>query len=63
MSTASPEADPPVAAPEGAATDRVRPQRRTPKGRAPGEPRNVAYLYILPGLAAYGLFKIGRAHV
>jgi raffinose/stachyose/melibiose transport system permease protein len=25
-------------------------------GRAPGEPRNVAYLYILPGLAAYLIF-------
>ena len=47
-----------MAAPEGAATDRVRPQRRVPKGRAPGEPRNVAYLYILPGLAAYGLFTL-----
>ena len=30
-------------------------QRRT-TGRAPGEPRNIAYLYILPGLAAYLLF-------
>jgi raffinose/stachyose/melibiose transport system permease protein len=29
-------------------------RRRT--GRAPGEPRNVAYLYILPGLAAYLIF-------
>jgi len=29
--------------------------RRT-TGRAPGEPRNIAYLYILPGLAAYLLF-------
>jgi raffinose/stachyose/melibiose transport system permease protein len=58
VSAASPEADPPVAAPEGAATDRVRPRVRTPKGRAPGEPRNVAYLYILPGLAAYGLFTL-----
>ena len=25
-------------------------------GRAPGEPRNIAYLYILPGLAAYLIF-------
>jgi raffinose/stachyose/melibiose transport system permease protein len=29
--------------------------RRT-TGRAPGEPRNVAYLYLLPGLAAYLIF-------
>jgi raffinose/stachyose/melibiose transport system permease protein len=58
VSSASPEADPPVAVPSGAATDRVRPRVRTPKGRAPGEPRNVAYLYILPGLAAYALFTL-----
>src|SRR5262249_16830425 len=25
---------------------------------APGEPRNVAYLYILPGFAFYGLFTL-----
>ena len=25
-------------------------------GQAPGEPRHVAYLYILPGLAAYLIF-------
>jgi raffinose/stachyose/melibiose transport system permease protein len=38
---------------------------KTPKGRgrkltgrAPGEPRNVAYLYILPGLAAYVIFTL-----
>ena len=29
---------------------------RRKTGRAPGEPRNVAYLYILPGLAAYLIF-------
>ena len=29
---------------------------RRKAGRAPGEPRNVAYLYILPGLAAYLIF-------
>ena len=34
------------------------PARRAERttGRAPGEPRNVAYLYILPGLAAYLIF-------
>jgi raffinose/stachyose/melibiose transport system permease protein len=35
----------------------VRPRRRK-KGRAPGEPRNVAYLYILPGFVAFGLFTL-----
>src|SRR6476660_6767353 len=30
--------------------------RRRLRGRAPGEPRMVAYLYILPGLAAYLVF-------
>ena len=29
---------------------------RRKAGQAPGEPRNVAYLYILPGLAAYLIF-------
>jgi raffinose/stachyose/melibiose transport system permease protein len=58
VSAASHEAVPPVvAAPEGAATAAERP-RRKPKGRAPGEPRNVAYLYVLPGLAAYALFTL-----
>jgi len=31
------------------------PRRRT-TGRAPGEPRNVAWLYILPGLLFFLLF-------
>jgi len=31
-------------------------RRRRPRGRAPGEPRFVAFLYILPGLAAYLVF-------
>jgi raffinose/stachyose/melibiose transport system permease protein len=57
VSTASHEAVPPVAAPEGAATEPER-ARRKPRGRAPGEPRNVAYLYVLPGLAAYALFTL-----
>ena len=35
---------------------RARRGRRRKTGRAPGEPRNVAYLYILPGLAAYLIF-------
>ena len=33
---------------------RARTRRMT--GRAPGEPRNIAYLYVLPGLAAYLVF-------
>jgi ABC-type sugar transport system permease subunit len=35
----------------------TRPRRRT--GRAPGEPRNVAWLYLLPGVAFFGLFTLG----
>jgi raffinose/stachyose/melibiose transport system permease protein len=57
MSPASQAAFPPGAAPDGAATETGR-HRRKPLGRAPGEPRNVAYLYILPGLAAYALFTL-----
>ena len=38
---------------EEAARDRARARRR-----APGEPRNVAWLYILPGLLFYGLFTL-----
>jgi raffinose/stachyose/melibiose transport system permease protein len=38
---------------EMAARDRARPRKR-----APGEPRNVAWLYILPGLLFYGLFTL-----
>jgi raffinose/stachyose/melibiose transport system permease protein len=34
----------------------VRPRR--PTGRAPGEPRNVAWLYLLPGVAFFGLFTM-----
>jgi raffinose/stachyose/melibiose transport system permease protein len=34
----------------------VRRRRRT--GRAPGEPRNVAWLYLLPGVAFFGLFTL-----
>ena len=37
-----------------AARDRARARKR-----APGEPRNVAWLYILPGLLFYGLFTLG----
>ena len=33
-------------------------RRAPPDGRAPGEPRNVAWLYILPGLAFFGLFTL-----
>ena len=38
---------------ETAASDRARSRKR-----APGEPRNVAWLYILPGLLFYGLFTL-----
>jgi raffinose/stachyose/melibiose transport system permease protein len=38
---------------ETTARDRARARRR-----APGEPRNVAWLYILPGLLFYGLFTL-----
>jgi raffinose/stachyose/melibiose transport system permease protein len=38
----------------GGASRRTR--RRT--GRAPGEPRNVAWLYLLPGVAFFGLFTL-----
>ena len=38
---------------EEAARDRARARRR-----APGEPRNVAWLYIMPGLLFYGLFTL-----
>ena len=38
---------------ETAARDRARARKR-----APGEPRNVAWLYILPGLVFYGLFTL-----
>jgi raffinose/stachyose/melibiose transport system permease protein len=39
---------------ETAARDRARARKR-----APGEPRNVAWLYILPGLLFYVLFTLG----
>lgn len=32
--------------------------RRRRRGRAPGDPRNVAWLYVLPGLAFYLLFTL-----
>jgi raffinose/stachyose/melibiose transport system permease protein len=38
---------------ETSARDRARARKR-----APGEPRNVAWLYILPGLVFYGLFTL-----
>lgn len=34
------------------------PRRRRRSGRAPGEPRNVAWLYLLPGVAFFGLFTL-----
>jgi raffinose/stachyose/melibiose transport system permease protein len=45
----------PVARP-GSHVSRGGAPRRRPTGRAPGEPRNVAWLYILPGLAFFVLF-------
>ena len=60
MSEPSPEASAEREAQATATRARVLPGRaavgRRKTGRAPGEPRNVAYLYILPGLAAYLLF-------
>jgi raffinose/stachyose/melibiose transport system permease protein len=53
-------AAPPVETTSGGArgevTRRAAPARRRRKGRAPGEPRNVAWLYVLPGLAFFVLF-------
>jgi raffinose/stachyose/melibiose transport system permease protein len=40
------------------AEPRRRLRRRAATGRAPGDPRNVAWLYVLPGLAFYGLFTL-----
>ena len=34
-------------------------QQRRVRTRAPGEPRRVAYLYILPAFAFYALFALG----
>ncbi|WP_306323903.1 MULTISPECIES: carbohydrate ABC transporter permease [unclassified Streptomyces] len=34
------------------------PQRLQPPRRAPGEPRSIGYLYVLPALAVYGLFLL-----
>jgi raffinose/stachyose/melibiose transport system permease protein len=42
----------------GTATPRLRPRRRRGHGHAPGEPRNIAWLYVLPGLLAYLLFTL-----
>ena len=46
-----------AAAPAAAADAEVEKARRATQ-RAPGEPRNVAWLYILPGLAFYLLFTL-----
>jgi raffinose/stachyose/melibiose transport system permease protein len=40
----------------GEVTRRAAPARPRRRGRAPGEPRNVAWLYVLPGLAFFVLF-------
>jgi raffinose/stachyose/melibiose transport system permease protein len=42
--------------PDGPGAPRRR--RGAGKGRAPGDPRNVAWLYVLPGLAFYVLFTL-----
>ena len=36
---------------------RRRPPRRR-RGHAPGDPRNIGWLYVLPGLLFYGLFTL-----
>jgi raffinose/stachyose/melibiose transport system permease protein len=58
VSDASPEREAPATAgrARGETPGRAAASRRKPTGRAPGEPRRVAYLYILPGLAAYLIF-------
>jgi raffinose/stachyose/melibiose transport system permease protein len=60
VSEPSPEASAEREAHETATRARALPGRaavgRRTTGRAPGEPRNVAYLYILPGLVAYLAF-------
>ena len=33
-------------------------RRRRGTGRAPGDPRNIGWLYVLPGLAFYVLFTL-----
>ena len=38
--------------------ERRRLLRRAAARRAPGDPRNIAWLYVLPGLAFYGLFTL-----
>jgi raffinose/stachyose/melibiose transport system permease protein len=40
------------------ASEKAAPDRARAQQRAPGEPRNVAWLYILPGLLFYGLFTL-----
>jgi raffinose/stachyose/melibiose transport system permease protein len=40
------------------AVRRRRARRRIATGRAPGDPRNIAWLYVFPGLAFYGLFTL-----
>jgi raffinose/stachyose/melibiose transport system permease protein len=42
----------------GAARGGAAAPRRKPTGRAPGEPHNVAWLYLLPGVAFFGLFTM-----
>ena len=41
-----------------AGSEAAAPDRARAHDRAPGEPRNVAWLYILPGLLFYGLFTL-----
>jgi raffinose/stachyose/melibiose transport system permease protein len=40
------------------AASQRRARRRAGGGHAPGDPRNIGWLYVLPGLAFYGLFTL-----
>src|SRR6187397_214258 len=47
-----------AARPDPVAPGASRRRRRRGAGRAPGDPRNVGWLYVLPGLAFYVLFTL-----
>jgi raffinose/stachyose/melibiose transport system permease protein len=50
----APDAKPPARPEPGAAG-----RRRKRRGHAPGDPRNIGWLYVLPGLLFYLLFTLG----
>jgi raffinose/stachyose/melibiose transport system permease protein len=50
---------PPPSAPRAGADGAASADRRRVRVRAPGEPRNVAYLYLAPAFAFYVLFAFG----